>query len=265
MIVDFHTHCFADSLAKSAVSTLEQCGRITAVHEGTAGSLKQFMRLCGVDRSVVLPVATKPSQVRAINRWAKDNTCDTLCFFGAVHPEDEAFYDNLQRLKQDGFPGVKLHPDYQHFFADEPRMMPLYEAIRDMGLILVLHAGIDIGCPYPVRCTPLMIRRLLDTVPGLPLVAAHMGGHALWRDVEDVLLGRDLFLDTSYSQYLLERSGVERMIGKHGADRVLFGSDSPWTRADEEIKQIRSLDLPASDIDRILGGNAIDLLSRKPR
>jgi predicted TIM-barrel fold metal-dependent hydrolase len=60
---------------------------------------------------------------------------------------------------------------------------------------------------------------------------------------------------------MLGKAGMERMIKKHGAERVLFGTDSPWTRADEETERIASLDLPRSDIDKILCGNAISLLS----
>ncbi len=260
MIIDFHTHCFADSLAASAIGRLENNANISAQHDGTADGLKKHMAACGIDKAVVLPVATKPSQVNVINDWALRNTDEKLLFFGALHPDDDGFIDVAAQLKTDGFKGIKLHPDYQHFFADDPRMMPRYAALRDLGLIVVLHAGVDIGCPAPVRCTPLMIRRIVDNTPGLKLVAAHMGSHALWRDVEDVLLGLPIYIDTSYSYYALQSEDMSRMIRRHGAHRVLFGTDSPWKRADDEIEHIRSLDLPAEDIERIMCGNALELL-----
>lgn len=260
MVIDFHTHCFDERIAAKAVSALENCSHIEAVHDGTVGGLQRHMAECGVDKSVVLPVATKPSQVPVINKWAIENTGETLCFFGALHPDDPNWETSLRQLKQSGFLGVKLHPDYQSFFADEPKLMPIYEAVRDLGLILVLHAGVDIGYPAPVHCTPLMIRRVIDNVPGLKLVAAHMGSHALWRDVEDVLLGRPVFLDTSYSHYSLQDEAMSRMIRRHGAENVLFGTDSPWKRADDEISRISRLPLPPADIERILYKNAQELL-----
>jgi hypothetical protein len=263
MIIDFHTHCFADNIAINAVAMLEKQGGIEAVDGGTAGALRSHMRACGVDVSVVLPVATKPSQVCTINRWAKAQQDDRLVFFGAAHPDDPDFEATVKSLKADGFRGVKFHPDYQRFYADEKRMMPLYEQLRDAGLIVVLHSGIDIGFPSPVYCTPLMVRRVLDNVPGITLVAAHMGAHALWRDVEEVLIGRPVYLDTSYSFYLLGNEGMERMIKKHGAEYVLFGTDYPWRSPREEIQNIRSLSLPASDIEKILCANALSLLSAR--
>lgn len=260
MVIDFHTHCFADSIAQKAIGTLEDQGHIKAMHNGTTRGLKDDMATSGVDISLILPVATKPSQVRVINAWAKENADDKLCFFGALHPDDENFYENLISLKNDGFAGVKMHPDYQGYFADEARMMPLYEAIRDTGLTLVLHAGVDIGYPDLVHCTPQMIKNIVTQVKGLRLVAAHMGGHALWRDAEQLLLGLPLYLDTSYSYYKLGKQGMERMIKKHGAEQVLFGTDSPWKPVSEAIQSITRLDLPANDIDLIMYRNAQTLL-----
>ena len=260
MIIDFHTHCFDDSLAKSAVPLLEKKARIHAMHDGTVSGLKQSMAACGIDKSVALPVATKPSQVPAINEWAKRNRDKDVYFFGALHPDDKNFFDAAKQLKNDGFRGVKLHPDYQHFYADEKRMMPLYEALRDLNLLVVLHSGVDIGYPWPVYCTPHMIKNIVESVKGIRLVAAHMGAHGLWRDVEDLILGLPIFIDTAYSQYLLENSGMERMIKKHGAERVLFGTDSPWRNQQEEAQAIASLNLPSGDIDHILYKNALLLL-----
>jgi len=261
MIIDFHTHCFDDRIADKAVKKLELKAHISAVHDGTKDGLISHLAECGVDMGVVLPVATKPSQVKTINAWALENSGGPLRFFGAMHPDDPDLIQNLEQVKQNGFKGVKLHPDYQCFFADEPRMMPAYEAIRDLGLVLVLHAGVDVGYPAPVHCTPLMIRRIVKNVPGLKLVAAHMGSHALWRDVEEALIGLPLYLDTSYSHYMLGDETMARMIQRHGAENVLFGTDSPWKRADDEIARISGLPLSAADLDLILSQNAIRLLA----
>lgn len=261
MIIDFHAHCFDDRIAAAAVDKLQDEAHIRAAHDGTISGLLAHMAECGVDRSVVLPVATKPSQVKVINAWALENRSDKLYYFSALHPDDPEWEDALTRAKSDGFKGVKLHPDYQHFFADDPRLMPIYEAIRDLGLILVIHAGVDLGYPSLVGCTPLMLRRVIRNVPGLKLVAAHMGSHALWRDVEEALVGLPIFLDTSYSHYVLGDADMARIISRHGAENVLFGTDSPWKKADDEIARIRRLPLPASDIEMILSQNAIRLLA----
>ena len=260
MIIDFHTHCFSEQVVDTAIGLLERRSGIKTNGGGTPPQLKAAMDSHGIDVSVVLPVATKPSQVPTINRWAKEETDGKLIFFGSFHPEDPDFSEHLQWVKQNGFAGVKLHPDYQGCYADEPRMFPLYEAIRDSRLILALHAGMDNVYPYPIHCTPLMTRRIIDNVPGLTIIAAHMGSHTMWRDAEELLLGRQLFIDTSYSQYALSPQDMERMIKKHGVENVLFGTDSPWRDVDLEIQRIRELPLSADDIDKILYKNALTLL-----
>ena len=139
-------------------------------------------------------------------------------------------------------------------------MMPLYEALRDLGLMVVLHAGVDIGYPAPVHCTPLMIRNIIKNVPGLCLVAAHMGSYALWQDVEELLIGLPVYFDTAYSYHLLGSAGMTRIIKRHGAEHVLFGTDSPWAAADAEIAAISSLSLTSQEMDNILFRNAQRLL-----
>jgi len=260
MIIDFHAHCFADKIASRAIGVLEEKSGLKTIHDGTLQGIKNYMRSCGVDKSVILPVATSPSQVPIINTWAKENADDELYFFGAVHPDDADFCGTVEKLKSEGFIGVKMHPDYQLFYADEKRMMPIYEALRDAGLILALHCGLDNVYPVPIHCTPVMIRRIIDNVPGIKMILAHMGGHALWRDAEQLLIGLPVYIDTCYSQYALPPSDMERMIKKHGSERVLFGTDSPWKRADDEIQRIRALNLAQSDIDNILYKNALALI-----
>ena len=117
MIIDFHTHCFADALAPSAIDRLQKNTNITAVHDGTLGGLTAHMAACGVDQCVVMPVATKPSQVSVINKWALESSNDRAVFFGALHPDDLNFISAAKKLKEDGFKGIKLHPDYQLFFC----------------------------------------------------------------------------------------------------------------------------------------------------
>ncbi len=260
MVIDFHTHCFTDAIAHAAIEKLSAGCNVAAVHDGTVSGLKKHMKNCGVDKSVVLPVATKPAQVGTINEWAASEQSDELVFFGALHPDDEDFIITAKRVKKMGFKGVKLHPDYQSFFADEPRMIALYKALRDLDLILVLHAGMDIGYPVPVRCTPLMIKNIIEKVPGLKLVAAHMGSHALWNDANQLIAGLPVYYDTSYSYYALGKAAMSDMILRHGAEYVLFGTDSPWKRADDEIAAVKSLSLPSEDIEKILFKNAQQLI-----
>jgi predicted TIM-barrel fold metal-dependent hydrolase len=266
MIIDFHTHIFPDALAARALATLAARAQVPPRTDGTAAGLLAAMRPAGVARAVVAPIATKPAQARAINAWAVETSTryPMLTCFGSLHPAQEDWRDEIARLRADGILGVKFHPDYQQFFVDEPRMLPIYRALAAAGVIALCHAGVDIGLPPPVHCTPDGLARVLDAVPQLTIVAGHMGGYAQWDAVERLLLGRALYLDTSYSLTDLGPERMAAMIARHGAEHVLFGTDSPWTDQAEEIAGIRRLALPENDITAILGENAHALLAARP-
>lgn len=262
MIIDIHTHTFPDELAARAIEVLyNNCG-VSPVLDGTNAGLVTSMKSAGVDKSAIMPIATKPSQVRSINSWAamvNSQYKDLICF-GTLHPKQDDWFREIAQLRADGIKGIKLHPDYQEFFVDEPELFPMYQALADAGLILLFHAGIDIGLPPPVHCTPERLARVLDAVPDLTIIAAHMGGYQCWDEAERYLVGRDLYLDTSYTIADLGPKRMTAMIKAHGPSRILFGTDSPWTDQAAEIAAIRALNLTEDQIADVLGDNAAHLL-----
>ena len=133
-LIDFHTHAFPDGLAEKAITRLladvvkaDMGFDENFYSDGTVKGLSENMSACGVDMSVLLPVATKPTQVEGTNRWAEEAAKETgnIIPFGAVYP-DESVFAVLERLAEQGRKGIKLHGDFQNFYADEERMIPIY-------------------------------------------------------------------------------------------------------------------------------------------
>lgn len=260
MVIDIHTHIFADALAARAVHRLEEKGDIKAFLPGTKAGLVESMDRAGISVSVIQPVVTKPSQTETINRWAAEIRDQRILPFAGLHPDDQDYKEHLRQIKEMGFPGVKLHPDYQGFFVDEPRMFPIYEEIFKNGLILLFHAGLDIGFPPPYHGTPERIAKVLDAVPGGTVIAAHLGGHAMWDQVERHLAGRNLYLDTSMGIEYYGGSRLVKIARMHGTDKILFGTDSPWTSQPDELERMRSLPFTPAELNGILYQNAKKLL-----
>ena len=228
MVIDIHTHCFPDALAQRALASLTAAGGVPPRTDGTVKGLKKSMAAGGVDCSVIQHIATRPAQTPGINRWAAEINGGSVFCFGTIHPDYQGFKEEIRFLKEAGVPGIKFHPDYQDFFVAEKRMYPIYEAIAEAGLTVLFHAGLDIGIPAPYKCMPDKLRQVLDDFPGLTVVAAHMGGYDYWNDVEEYLLGEKLYLDTSYCLTGMDAGRMRGLIRGHGADKILFGSDSPW-------------------------------------
>lgn len=262
MIIDIHAHVFPDGIAEKAVNKLTYGNTIPIFGDGTCKGLLMAMDEAGIDISVLMPIATKPSQVKSINDWAisTNSSNDRLISFGTLYPFESDWSSEISRLVDNGVKGVKLHPDYQRFFVDDERMYEGYSKLDESGLIVMLHAGIDIGLPDPVHCPPDKLAKVRMDFPNIKIIAAHMGGYRNWNEAYEHLVGKDIYFDTSYSFDDMGADYMASMIKNHGADKVLFGTDSPWTVTSNEVKNIESLPLSKSDINKILSGNVIKLL-----
>lgn len=262
MVIDFHTHCFPDWLAERACRMLiKNSGMVRPAHDGTAAGLYRCAAASGVDVSVVLNIATNPRQQKNVNDFAISLlNVKGIVPFGSVHPEAPDALDELERLAESGIKGVKFHPDNQTFYVDEDRLLPIYEKISSLGMITLFHCGLDIGMPEPTHCTAERLARVLDVFGDSPVVAAHFGGICTWRETEKYLIGKNVYLDTAYSYGVMPPSVGKRLVAEHGADKILFGSDSPWNQPKAIIELIDFFELDEKEKEAVLGGNAQKLL-----
>jgi predicted TIM-barrel fold metal-dependent hydrolase len=259
VIIDIHSHVFPDALAHAAIIALEEQGDTTAKHDGTVAGMVASMDRAGIDVSVIQPVSTKASQVCDINDWAATVASDRVVPFGGMHPDFTDPAAEIARMRSLGLCGFKMHPEYQSFHPEEPRMAPIYEAASAAAMPILFHSGHDIAFET-AKGTPEVWARVLDAWPGLRMIIAHMGGFQLWEEARRHLVGRDLYLDTAYTLGHLPDGGFVELVEAHGAGRVLFGTDNPWTDPADELARLRSLGLADADLEAILGGNAARLL-----
>ncbi len=278
MIVDFHTHTFPDAIAQSTVDKLQAMSHVLPFPDGTAAGLRARMRQAGVDWSVVLPVATSARQVPHVNDASAllNQEGDGLVSFGCLHPDYAGWKAELARIAGLGLKGIKLHPIYQDVDLDDPRYLRILDRAGELDLLVLTHAGRDIGYPDRIRCTPEMAKHALAQVGPVKLILAHMGGWRCWDQVEELLGDTGVYLDTAFALGCLIPNGdgfyqpadlpmmrtkqFLRMVRQFGADHILFGTDSPWRDQRQEIEQLRALPLTPEELQAILGGNARRLL-----
>ncbi|MEG2396988.1 MAG: amidohydrolase family protein [Oscillospiraceae bacterium] len=263
MIIDFHTHAFPDKIYTKAMKSLSACcGNVKPFHSGSITSLTNYLDKNNVDKAVVLNIATNPKQEHSVNDFAislLEN--EKLIPFGSIHPESENIDAELKRLKTAGIKGIKLHPDYQNFFVDEKRMLPIYQKIAEMGFITVFHAGVDIGFPSPVHCTPKSLASILPYFEDAPVIAAHFGGYLLWQETLKYLAGTNIYLDTAFSYSKMPPQYANEIIENHNSEKIIFGSDMPWSGTCDEIDFLNSLKLTNNQKENILSNNAKRILN----
>ncbi len=261
MLIDFHTHAFPEKIAQKAIEKLSYVsGGLTPYTNGTFFDLKRLFRETGVDKGVVLNIATNATQQKSVNdfaAWMNDN--QNVFAFGSVFPDAPDALPELERIKEMGLKGVKLHPDYQRFNVDDEKMKPIYKKIGELGLITIFHAGQDFGFPPPYGATPEKLEKALSWFCS-PVIAAHYGGIGFAGEVIKRLCGKEIYFDTSFGYGTLPRYYAQKIIETHGADKILFGSDSPWHTAQMELKLLDTLEISHADFQKIIHENAEKLL-----
>jgi hypothetical protein len=259
MLIDFHTHFFPDEIAKASVDKLYQTSGIKYYGDGTKNGLLEFMKKDGVDISLNQPVATKPEQVQSINRKMIELnvTSSPIICFGAMHPNFKGFKNEIAFLKSAGIKGIKLHPEYQQFDPADNNVFGIYEECAANGIIVLFHAGVDLGFKT-VHCKPQGMQKVL-AIKGLKVVLAHMGAYKMWDEVERYIVGKEVYLDLAYCSEM-DNSQLKRIIANHGSDKILFASDFPWERAAKVKEKVESLGLNDKDKNNIYRKNASRLL-----
>jgi len=263
MVIDFHTHAFNDKIAEKAIAKLEIVSNQKAYSNGKIDAIDEIAKSGVIDKAVLLPVATKPTQQTIINDWAKEmgDKYENIIPFGSVHPFAEDVFEELQRIKEMGLYGVKLHPDYQEFFIDDEKVFKVYEKCAELSLPVIFHAGWDPLSPDIVHAPPKASRKAHDAVPQMTMILAHMGGMKHWEEVLEYIAGlENIYLDTAYTVNFMPTDIFREIVLKHGADKILFGSDFPWHKSNMEKEFIESLDFSDEDKKKILGENARKLL-----
>ena len=142
MIIDFHTHCFPDTVAyhaldamSSAAALYPQTQGIQLRYDGTLEKLRKMVHDAGADYFVQMSVATQPRYQYNVNQFAlKVNALPDAFAFGSVHGMSSDSLEELERLHEAGIPGIKLHHDEQGIEMDDFRMFPVYDLISQLAL-----------------------------------------------------------------------------------------------------------------------------------
>lgn len=218
------------------------------------------MSVSGVAYSVLQPVATKPAQVTSINDWAASQTDPHIISFGGIHPDYEDVTGEIERINLLGLPGIKIQGNWQGVYIDDPKMYPIYEAAQGQ-LIVMFHSGAELAPFDTMRATPQRLAKVHSDFPNLTMIAAHMGGYLMWDEVEEHLVGRQVYFDTSacFAKDLGDEQFL-RMIRNHGAERVLFATDLPFGDPNADIPRLQTMGLTDDELALIFRDNARRLL-----
>lgn len=219
------------------------------------------MDRAGVDRAVVWLQPPYMREVSASNRYihqAMSQYPDRIIGFGWVDPHlgIDAMKDEIRRCIEDyGFWGIKFNGAQNNFYIDDPELsLPLIEAVVETGRLLAFHIGTD---AYE-ETHPRRLGRIAKQYPQTTMLMIHMGGvgfHDLSSSAIEVLQECPNLVAIGSA---VRPQPILKAIKTVGAQRICFGSDTPFELMHVELAKYRALledELNASDIMDVLGGN----------
>jgi len=261
--IDFHTHIFPDKIAKQTMDALTaESGDYRPHTDGTLQGLLDSMKRASISASVVANIATKPSHMYPILEYCKEIRSNSIHPLVSFHPSNspEEVEEMLGQAQREKIRGVKLHPLYQNFNIDDKWMYGFYELIASCGLFVVFHTGNNAASPGKTQADVERIKKIADWFKDLTIVCTHVGGWKQWERINCLSNCENVHTETSLALNEVSDEQFIRLISCFDEDRVLFGSDSPWTDQQEMLKRTVQLNISDARKEKLLFKNAAALL-----
>ncbi|MBA3484019.1 MAG: amidohydrolase family protein [Pirellulales bacterium] len=175
-----------------------------------------------------------------------------------INPLQPATYPQAARmLSQPRCVGIKIHPE-EHGYALKEHGRPIFRFAADHNATILTHSGEENSLPEDLL-------PFADEYPEMRLILAHLGcgydGDAS-RQVRAIQRSKrgNVFVDTS-SMASVFSGLIEWAVDEIGAERILFGTDSPLYDPATQRARIEHAEIRESEKRLILRDNAIRLLN----
>lgn len=266
-IIDAHCHIFPEKIAEKATKSTDAFYGITAsglAHSSAfTGNVQTLLKQCeenNIEKCVINSVATSPTQVEKINRFIMQEVKlhpDKFIGLGAMHPDSDDFQRDASQIINLKLQGVKLHPDIQNFKIDSPDALEIFKVCREKGLPVLVHTG---DSRFD-NSNPDRVVKVLEMFPDLTIIGAHLGGWSVWEEAfEKLTRFPNFYVDTSSSFYELPKKRAKEIIEAYGTKRVIFGTDFPMWKQNDDLEYLFSLGFSENELNDILYNNILNAL-----
>ena len=250
---DAHAHIYPGKIAEKATASVGDFYHIPMQNVGLPHVLAQRGGEAGIDRFLVCSVATKVEQVRSINQFIQDK-CQKYPQFiglGAWHQDITDISGEMDDIQARGLRGIKLHPDFQEFMIDDPKMLDVYKEAHRRGLPVLFHTG-DSRTEFS---SPHRLMNVIDKLSDFTCIAAHLGGYSEWEEARRELSGTNVYIDTSSSLFKVSPEEAKENIAHFGVDHTMFGTDFPMWDPKEELERFFALGFSQEENQAMLYDN----------
>jgi predicted TIM-barrel fold metal-dependent hydrolase len=275
-MLDFHTHIFSpytrdhrDQLAKADPIFSRIYADKQARMIGVEGLL-EAMEENEVGQSVVCGFPWQGAeQVRRENAYLLESAHQNpgrIIPFISLPQEEKAAIAELEQGARAGARGIgEWAPGtYGDSLWDIEKMKPLFAAIKEKDLPVLIHGNEPLGHPYPGKgkVGPAELEALVHAMQGITVILAHWGGGFFFYELmpEIAAMCERVYYDTAASPFLYSMRIYQIAVAIIGPQRILFGSDYPLIPPRRYKEEMQETGLAAEEMEAILGLNAQRLL-----
>lgn len=244
--------------------------------QANASRLEDYLEQAGIDRICVSSARAIMYDVREGNKELAEalDTTEKLLGYVTVNPMFPESIEDLHYLENPKFIGVKVHPDYHGYDVSSIDAMKYLDKVAPKTKLMLFHVSCMPGTGF---ADAIRVAEFAGRHPGTDFVLAHMAGvfqngnypyFPNLQGCENVAAMKleNVYIDTAHYLMYVYPGVMEKMVEIVGADHIVFGTDAPLQgsmqmRFAREI--IQNLEIPDTDKEQILSGNAKKLIGMK--
>ena len=245
MIIDADVHISPVPTGGNSIFIEELIERMdySGVHKAVTWLQPPYQREIRQSNEYVYKASKKyPNRILGFG-WADPN-------LGADHALDMA----KKCIHDYGFYGVKMNGAQNEFYIDDPKVFPVIEEVAKAGKILAFHIGGD----SPENTHPFRLAKIAKAYPETPIFMVHMGG-AHFHDFGNAAIEfAGQCPNITIIGSVIRSHPLLKAIKTLGADRVCYGSDTPFEYMHVEVAKYNALldgAVSMEDKELIMGGN----------
>jgi predicted TIM-barrel fold metal-dependent hydrolase len=259
--------------------------------EQSYSKLLKNMGQFNISKAIILPFPSPGAQFSSNAFWydlenqylvEASRFSDRLITFPGVNPNDKQSVKSIQTMATAyNIKGVKFsHQIPMDFSIDKLIRHPLMKTVQDNNLIFMIHIGTGKEpLSHEIHTTLNYAIKVAKHYPDIRFIFCHLG--RLHSSLIEALNLENVHMDTSalsmwpkWSQFIalepksmFERSTpievIEKLVGMGHEDKIIFGSDEPYTVYENEIGYIEKAEISSSAKRKIFYGNIKNLLGNK--
>jgi predicted TIM-barrel fold metal-dependent hydrolase len=252
VLVDCHTHLFSypGHLSDQFVREANARSRGHPLDLNVPPE-RHWPAMSAVDKAIVFGIRAFHSGLWTPNEYVAEYAAchpEKIVGFGAVDPGVDDIEKTLEGIVRLGLRGIKLGPIYQNIDPCDARMMAVYAFAEAHGLPVMIHQGATFVRTAPLKyALPVLLEEVALRFPELRMVIAHLGHPWIAETLVLIRKHPHLYSDISALHYRPWQFYNALVAAKeYGVlDKLLFGSDFPFTTAEASLDGLRNINAVA--------------------